>query len=702
MSHINQYNYLQNIDKNIKEKTLKVPNLNPNSAVVRINPANLNNYQQIIKNDQFNRKNTPDKEFSIRQNNHQIYNFQKNNYQANTNNHNIIYPNNNIPNSLGITKNQTTKMKNTILKIKSDDQKDNIFRVNLRQERSADRVIEPQRQLITADILAKRRNDLNRSVNVKSTRTPQLYSATNRNTLMLNNNFNENKEKEKNKFNNINIINNLNYATINHVNGNINQVNNITINKNIPPIFTPIHANINLNQNNNFNTINKAKNENYEKSNENNRLFSPLINKNISVVANQTQKKGNNALNGTFKINTNNNIYTPNNQNLANNSINANNQNINNFNLKNNFNIKQIIKSNYNSNNTGTPNQKEKLLSKDPSNFSAREIERKEKDANNLFLNNYSSNNSNNSYSQNDNITNLNFFSKDRKQLNLIENPSLQAPKTPSQSKNIYNPTAKSVKEYSYSEDRNSSFRNSMEDYSKIIDKYMNDSSKGLFCLYDGHGGSEPVKFVCERFPDIFSKCLNENKNNIEKSLIHAFQKVDDELKIHSDCENVGTTACIVYIYKDADIITGGRKTFYCANIGDTRCILVTSNGSKRLSYDHKCTDETEVARIRKIGGVVFNGRVFGQLALSRALGDHAMKKYGVICTPHINKHLVSEKDRWIVICSDGVWDVISDEEVFDLSLKIKNSNEFSNLIVSTAIERGSRDNISCIVIKIN
>jgi serine/threonine protein phosphatase PrpC/transcriptional regulator of met regulon len=685
----NQYNNLQFSNKIYKEKKPNPLNKNSKSAVVRINPANLNNYQQIIKNDQINHKNNHEIDSNVtRINYHLNYYSHKNNFG--NHNNNLNFPSN--LNNLGQMNNQSIKMKNTILKIRSDDQKENIFRINLREDRSADRINEPQRQLITADMIAKRRNDLNRSVNSKNTRLSQLYSATNRNSHVLNNHYNEN--KPSNNYNN-----NLNYASINNSSANNNHANYImTINKNYNGIITPIHANINLNPTYNS----KVKNDVNVKSKNENRLFSPIINENMSIAANQTQKKVNNAITGSFKINTNNpSIYTPNGLNSNHNMLNTNNNSSIVKNYNNNNNIKQILQDSYINANTGAPHPKDNNLVKESNHSSARERERDKKERKEFNLNYYSQKNNNNNNLINDK-TKCNFFS-DKKNFKIIDNADFTSEnKTPSDSKDIYNPSAKSVKEYSYKEDRNSSFRNTMEDLSKIVDRFMKDNNKGLFGLFDGHGGSQTVKYVSERLPDIFSKFLNETKNNVEKSLIYTFQKLDEELKVLPDCENVGTTACVVYIFKDADIITGGRKTFYCANIGDTRCILVSSSGSKRMSYDHKCTDESEVARIRKVGGVVFNGRVFGQLALSRAFGDHAMKKYGVICTPHVNKHIVSEKDKFIVLCSDGVWDVLTDEDVYSLSLKIKNADEFSTLIVNTAIYRGSRDNISCIAITIN
>lgn len=260
-----------------------------------------------------------------------------------------------------------------------------------------------------------------------------------------------------------------------------------------------------------------------------------------------------------------------------------------------------------------------------------------------------------------------------------------------------------SVKEYSYSEDKNPRFRNTMEDFGKIIDNYMNDKSKGFFSLYDGHGGSDPVKYAKERMPEILSKLIKESestdmsdkKDIIEQSLIASFHKLDDELKF-TDSETSGSTACIVLITQEA-----GRKCIYTANVGDSKCVLISSDGVVKLSYDHKCSDQGEVERVKQSGGIVFSGRVFGQLVLTRALGDHSLKKYGVIATPYVTKTLIEENHKYVVLASDGVWDILTEEEILKLSLNINTADEFAKLLVKTALNGGSKDNISCIVIKI-
>jgi serine/threonine protein phosphatase PrpC len=238
-----------------------------------------------------------------------------------------------------------------------------------------------------------------------------------------------------------------------------------------------------------------------------------------------------------------------------------------------------------------------------------------------------------------------------------------------------------------------------MEDMPKIVDNFTNDPTKHLFCLFDGHGSADVAKFSKERFPEILSSSLSFHKHNTEKALISAFLKVDEEIKNEVMSENAGSTAFVCFI-----TFENSKKYLYVANVGDTRAVMVSKSGVKRLSYDHKCTDTTEEARVKSSGGIIFNGRVFGQLILSRALGDHSLKKCGVISTPFVSKHLITESDQYIIMASDGVWDVIKDEDLINIfsNNSSLDTQQLASLIVSTSLELESKDNISCILIKLN
>ena len=95
-------------------------------------------------------------------------------------------------------------------------------------------------------------------------------------------------------------------------------------------------------------------------------------------------------------------------------------------------------------------------------------------------------------------------------------------------------------------------------------------------------------------------------------------------------------------------------------------------------------------------------GRVNGELAVTRSIGDHCLRNSGVIANPTLNKHILKPTDRWLIIATDGVWDCLSDKDVEEMvKLKIQPSNRIAQDIVKTALEKGSQDNITCIVVKL-
>lgn len=133
--------------------------------------------------------------------------------------------------------------------------------------------------------------------------------------------------------------------------------------------------------------------------------------------------------------------------------------------------------------------------------------------------------------------------------------------------------------------------------------------------------------------------------------------------------ETIGCTANVV-------LIEGGEiPKIYCANAGDSRAVLCRSGKQVPLSFDHKPTDAEEHTRIYKAGGFVNDeGRVDGNLNLSRALGDlfykknkelkeHEQKISGV---PDVKVELLQEEDEYIVIGCDGIWEKFDNEQMID------------------------------------
>ena len=258
---------------------------------------------------------------------------------------------------------------------------------------------------------------------------------------------------------------------------------------------------------------------------------------------------------------------------------------------------------------------------------------------------------------------------------------------------------------YAYQENANLEHRKEMEDFHYIkalLNKKINCSYFGLF---DGHSGKEVGMYLMQNLHKILSQEMKNNDNienseDIKQAVINSFEKIDKEINEKNFKNETGSTGTVLLLYKDINSPSG--KSILCANVGDSKAYLITKTEMKLITKDHKCTDSNEVQRIRNSGGIVFRERVFGTLMLTRSFGDKEMKKYGVLSTPDIFLKNVEDEDLFVIIASDGVWDVVEEDEIFKMSKDKISSNDFSKKIVNLAKERDTHDNISCIVIKLN
>eukprot|EP00955_Chlamydomonas_euryale_P010011 107421-Chlamydomonas_euryale.AAC.8 len=108
----------------------------------------------------------------------------------------------------------------------------------------------------------------------------------------------------------------------------------------------------------------------------------------------------------------------------------------------------------------------------------------------------------------------------------------------------------------------------------------------------------------------------------------------------------------------------------HCHRRQDQFCILlpcqalITVLAAVTMTVDHKPNNKDEKERIENAGGVVIwagTWRVGGVLAVSRAFGDKPLKQF-VISTPHVREDMLSRDDEFLILASDGVWDVINNE----------------------------------------
>lgn len=200
------------------------------------------------------------------------------------------------------------------------------------------------------------------------------------------------------------------------------------------------------------------------------------------------------------------------------------------------------------------------------------------------------------------------------------------------------------------------------------MDDETTDNSKdhiAFFGVYDGHGGEKAAIFTGEKLHQLVKSTAEFNKKDYINALKQGFLACDQAIlnDFYMRDDDSGCAATSAIITKDLIV---------CGNAGDSRTIMSTNGYAKALSFDHKPSNEGEKARICAAGGYVDMGRVNGNLALSRGIGDFDFKKNVdlpaeeqiVTCYPDVIQHEIDfETDEFVVLACDGIWDCLTSQK---------------------------------------
>uniref|UniRef100_A0A0E0LC65 protein-serine/threonine phosphatase n=1 Tax=Oryza punctata TaxID=4537 RepID=A0A0E0LC65_ORYPU len=205
--------------------------------------------------------------------------------------------------------------------------------------------------------------------------------------------------------------------------------------------------------------------------------------------------------------------------------------------------------------------------------------------------------------------------------------------------------------------------RPSMEDRLSIKSTTVNGQTVGLFGVFDGsHGGPRAAEYLKKH---LFKNLVKHPMflKDTKLAINQTFLKTDADFlqSISSDrYRDDGSTAV-------AAILVGNR--LYVANVGDSRAVALKAGKAVPLSEDHKPNRKDERKRIEDAGGIVVSDdiwRVDGILAVSRAFGNRALKRY-VKAEPDIQENVGDEGLEYLVLATDGLWDVMRNEDAVSL-----------------------------------
>ncbi|CAH1432487.1 unnamed protein product [Lactuca virosa] len=254
------------------------------------------------------------------------------------------------------------------------------------------------------------------------------------------------------------------------------------------------------------------------------------------------------------------------------------------------------------------------------------------------------------------------------------------------------------------------------------------------FGVYDGHGCSHVAQRCKDRLHMLVKEEFNTEMESREwkDTMERSYSRMDEEVTvwnqeaINGDCKcelhapesyGVGSTAVVAVVTPEKIIV---------ANCGDSRAVLCRNGKAIPLSTDHKPDRPDELNRIQAAGGRVLyweGARVCGVLAMSRAIGDNYLKPY-VSCEPEVTITDRTSEDDFMILASDGLWDVVSNETACGLakmclkgngpsaemkSPPMNDASEYENcnracldaslLLTKLALARRTMDNVSVVVI---
>lgn len=271
-------------------------------------------------------------------------------------------------------------------------------------------------------------------------------------------------------------------------------------------------------------------------------------------------------------------------------------------------------------------------------------------------------------------------------------------------------------------------------------------SPLGLFGVFDGHNGFSVAEILQKDFANDFEalfRRLELKEVNFDQRMHQLFEEailaidmkiLQSDYLLQQQAQQLksafaGSCGVIMAVVpaRRKSIIKTKRSSVqvFIAHIGDCRAVLSNDGVAMSLTEDHKPNLKSEKLRIEAAGGWVQNGRVNGNLGVSRSVGDIQFKVFSetpgmcggkedvkgslwsscqqVISKPDVMHFTVEEHHEFVVLASDGLWDVFPPQECVNFVrkqlFKTKNIDRTAAELIQKALKRGSQDNVSVVIV---
>ncbi|XVF88251.1 hypothetical protein PTKIN_Ptkin19aG0034600 [Pterospermum kingtungense] len=232
----------------------------------------------------------------------------------------------------------------------------------------------------------------------------------------------------------------------------------------------------------------------------------------------------------------------------------------------------------------------------------------------------------------------------------------------------------------------------------------MSEEAVSFYGVFDGHGGKDASNFVRDHLPRVIVEDA-DFPLELKKAVTRSFLKTDAAFAKSCSLESSlasGTTALTAMVF---------GRSLLVANAGDSRAVLSQRGTAIEMSKDHKPCCMKERRRIESLGGFIYDNYLNGELGVTRAIGDwhlKGMKEMGektgpLIAEPELKMITLTKEDEFLIIGSDGMWDVFTSQNAIDFARRRLQEHNDVKLccreIVEEAIKREATDNVTVVLV---
>lgn len=258
-----------------------------------------------------------------------------------------------------------------------------------------------------------------------------------------------------------------------------------------------------------------------------------------------------------------------------------------------------------------------------------------------------------------------------------------------------------------------------MEDQNCVVDAandiygLSNQPRMAFFGVFDGHSGKLAAEYTKTHLPynvlrhasfDV-TKLGSSDDAGVRTAITEGYLKTDADFMAIAEKDGLkaGTTAVTLLLLDEYMVIS---------NVGDSEAVVCRDGKAVQLSTLHTPTNEKEKQRVAAAGGAIVHygtWRVNGVLAVTRSIGDRTLKEQ-VTAHPDTAIEKITDKDEFIILATDGVWEAVSHQEAVDLVRQERekerekkegeeDTRSISRRLVDEALRKESKDNITAVVI---